>query len=315
MEEGEADRRSGEVTRRWVTVLVVVLAVLDVVVLAVGYRARSGVLPAFSAPEASFSIIPASTPGATTTGDEAGLVFPVLMAVDAEGLVLRATRGACEARFHNPAQVAVGSVTAAMTPADIPDLDEVLGLAILRDDHLRVSGLDDECRVMAVDSTDSGRTWQTLGEGEPAGVWRLDRDTTAESVTGPTGTKLALDCVPASLTNLPDRRAAIACQSGLIYVVGPGSAPAALSAGGFANVSVAGAPRSGRLLVFGSTDECPAQVGALGPAQQPVRMLDCLDLDAAAPLGIAAAGGYVVVQIGDDVMVSEDAGRTFDAAG
>jgi hypothetical protein len=68
-------------------------------------------------------------------------------------------------------------------------------------------------------------------------------------------------------------------------------------------------------LVFGSTDECPAQVGALAPAQQPVRMLACLDLDAAAPLGIAAAGGYVVVQIGDDVMVSEDAGRTFDAAG
>ena len=67
--------------------------------------------------------------------------------------------------------------------------------------------------------------------------------------------------------------------------------------------------------VFGSTDECPAQVGALGPAQQPVRMLDCLGRDAAAPLAIAAAGGYVVVQIGDDLMVSEDAGRTFDAAG
>ena len=177
-------------TRRWVTALVVVLAVLDLVVLAVGYRARSGVLPAFSAPEASFSMIPASTPGAATTGDEAGVVFPVLMAVDADGLVLRATRGACEDRFHNPAQVAVGSVTAAMTPADLPDLEEVLGLAILPDGHLRVSGLDRDCEVMAVDSTDAGRTWRTLGENEPAGVWRLDRDTTAESVTGPAGTEL-----------------------------------------------------------------------------------------------------------------------------
>ena len=58
MEEGEAGRRSGEMTRRWVTVLVAVLAVLDVAVLAVGYRARSGVLPAFSAPEASFTTVP-----------------------------------------------------------------------------------------------------------------------------------------------------------------------------------------------------------------------------------------------------------------
>jgi hypothetical protein len=302
-------------TRRWVTVLVAVLAVLDVVVLAVGYRARSGVLPAFSAPDASFSMIPASTPGAATTGDEAGMAFPVLMAVDAEGLVLRATRGACEDRFHNPAQVAVGSVTAAMTPVDIPDLEEVLGLAILPDDHLRVSGLDDDCHVMAVDSTDSGRTWRTLGENEPAGVWRLDRDTTADSVTGPAGTSLPLDCVPASLSNLPDRRAAIACQSGMIYAVGPGSAPAALSAGGFAKVSVAGAPRSDRFFVFGSTDACPAQVGALGQTQQPINNLACLDVDGAAPLGIAAAGGYVVVQIGDDVMVSEDGGRKFVAAG
>ena len=67
--------------------------------------------------------------------------------------------------------------------------------------------------------------------------------------------------------------------------------------------------------MFGSTDDCPAQVGALGQAQQPISKLDCLDLDGAAPLGIAAAGGYVVVQVGDDVMVSEDAGRSFVAAG
>ena len=47
----------------------------------------------------------------------------------------------------------------------------------------------------------------------------------------------------------------------------------------------------------------------------PIDNLGCLDLDGAAPLGIAAAEGYVVVQVGDDVMVSEDAGRTFVAAG
>jgi hypothetical protein len=305
--------------RRWVTALVVVLAVLDVVVIAVGIRTRSGVLPAFSAPEASYRMIPAGStePEPTpTAGGEASLVGPVLMAVDAEGLVLRATRGACEARFDNPTQVAIGSVkTAAMTPADLPDLAEVLGVAILPGDHLRVSGLDHKCRVMTVDSTDSGQTWRTLDESQPAGVWRFDPDTTAESVTGPAGSRVPVDCVPSSMTNLPAGRGAITCQGGVIDVLTPGFGAAPLSVPGYENLSVAGAPRADRYFVFGSTPACPAQVAALRGAQQSVTQLDCVGVDGAVPQAIAAAGGYVVVQIGDDVMVSEDAGQTFVAAG
>jgi hypothetical protein len=302
--------------RRWITLLVVVLAVLDVAVLAVGYRTRSGVLPAFSTPEASYTMLPPSAAEASSTPDsEATVVGPVLMAVNADGLVLRATRGACEERFDNHAQVAVGSVHAVgMTPADVPDLAEVLGVAILPDDHLRMAGLNDECEPMTVDSTDSGQSWQTLGINEPAGIWHLDPDTTADTVTGPAGSDIPVTCIPVYLTNLPDRRGAISCGGGVIYALAPGSAPIPLSASDFDEPSVAGAPRAGRYYVFGPTAGCEAQVAALAEAQQSLTKLTCIGEDRV-PQAIAAAGRYVVVQIGDDVMVSEDAGRSFVAAG
>ena len=59
-----------------------------------------------------------------------------------------------------------------MTPVDLPEVAEVLGVAILPNDHLRVSGLDQDCEAINVDSTDSGQTWQ-LPTAAPAGIWRL----------------------------------------------------------------------------------------------------------------------------------------------
>jgi hypothetical protein len=315
--------------RRWLIVVVAVLAVLDLGVLAVGYRARAGTLPAWQVPEPAFGWQPPSGPSgdapATSSGTIDTITGPVLMAVDADGLVLRATRGACEERFANTAQVAVGSISSGVKAVELPALAEVLGVAILPDDHLRVSGLrpkegpDGPCAPVTFDSTDSGQTWEPLPEGAAAGIWRLDPDTTADRVTGPAGGVTQLDCVPLQLSNLPGSRAAVSCDGGAFYIVAPRTAPLPLGAGGYDDLSVAAGPRTGRFYVFGSTADCPAQVASASAEQQAVVALECLDPDEVdshkAPLAIAAAGGQVVVQLGNDLMVSDDGGQSFTPVG
>ena len=164
--------------RRWLIVVVAVLAVLDLAVLAMGYQARAGALPGWGEPEPAFTMLPPGTPSGTPSGSSTDattdtITGPVLMAVDADGLVLRATRGACQERFANPAQVAVGSVSTGVTAVEIPALTEVLGVAILPDDHLRVSGLQrneasEECVAVTFDSTDSGRPGSSCRRRRPA---------------------------------------------------------------------------------------------------------------------------------------------------
>jgi hypothetical protein len=297
--------------RRWLTVVVVVLAVLDLAVLAVGYRARAGVTPR-GVPEAAFTMLPPSSESSTPTGES--ITGPVLMAVDADGLLLRASRGACQAQFANPAQVAVGSVSAGVTAVDLPALGEVLGVGILPDDHLRVSGLTPQCDPATFDSTDSGKTWQRLRATAPAGIWRLDADTTADQVTGPAGGTIPLACAPQNISNLADSRGAVSCLNGAFYVLAPRAKPVALAASGYDQLSVAGGLRAGRYFVLGATAQCPAQVGTAAAGLQSVSSLECLGGDRA-PLGIAAAGNNVVVQVGNDLMVSDDGGQNFSAVG
>jgi hypothetical protein len=300
--------------RRWIMVALVVFAVLDLAVLAVGYRTRSGVLPPWQVQEPRFRMQPAalSTVPATPASENA-IAGPVLMAVDATGLVVRATRGACQERFDNPAQVSVGSVRDGngLADVDVPDVIEVLGVSVLPDSHLRVAGLDQDCQVVTVDSTDQGQTWKRLAS---AGIWRLDGDTTAAVVTGPAGKAVPLSCVPRQLLNLPATRALASCDGGAFYVLATAAEPAPLTADGYSGLSVSAATRAGDYYTLGTTDDCVAQVGVLARNRQTVRAADCLDSDTEprSPLAIASAGDLVVVQIGEQLMASEDRGSSFD---
>ncbi len=72
------------------------------------------------------------------------VVGPVLLGVNAAGEVLRATRGACEERFDNPARIWAGNVDDGVAPSAgrASGIREVLGLMVVRRRALRVSGLD-----------------------------------------------------------------------------------------------------------------------------------------------------------------------------
>lgn len=300
--------------RRWVLVAVVVFTVLDLVVLAVAYRARAGVLPPWQVEQPRFSEPPASeaTASASPTGPISG---PVMLAVDASGLVLRATRGACEPRFNSTAQVAVGQVRSGegLASVEVPDVVEVLGIAVLPGGHLRVAGLDAGCQPVYQDSTDGGQSWKRLAA---AGIWRLDRDTTALSVTGPSfGEPAPLDCVPHQLVNMPDLRALVSCDSGSFYVLTPTGKPLPRAAGGFTSLSAAAGTRPGDFYVLGTTEACLAQLGDVLSGRQSVVNRACFSAKDNPPLGIASAGNLVVVQVGDQLAASEDGGRTFDTVG
>ena len=119
---------------------------------------------------------PTTAPTASPV-DEDTVVGPALLGVNAAGDVLRATRGACEERFDNPARIWTGNVDdgdrlAAVEP---PDIREVLGLMVYADGKLRVSGLDEACDPVTFDSTDAGASWQASAASE---LWRLSGDTT-----------------------------------------------------------------------------------------------------------------------------------------
>ena len=121
------------------------------------------------------------------------------------GAARRQRRGRCCERRAAPARS--GSTTrrsvwpsasddgAALTPVDLPGLDEVLGLVVCADGRLRVSGLDDE---LPADDLRLHRLRPDLADASAttAGIWRLDPDTTASSVTGPAGATSQVDCVP-----------------------------------------------------------------------------------------------------------------------
>lgn len=299
--------------RRWILLAVVVFAVIDLGVLAVGYRARAGVLPPWQVEKPRFSMAPASEPAASESPAPT-ITGPVMLAVDASGLVIRATRGACEARFDSTAVVAVGQVRSSdgLTTVEVPDVVEVLGVAVLPDGHLRVAGLDSECHAVYVDSTDGGRSWERQAS---AGIWRLAPDTTADAVSGPLGKDVATPCVPSQVVNLPDGRALVSCGTGTFYVLGSNAKPAARAAGGFTSLTVAPGARAGDFYAFGTTADCLARVGSVVIGRAKVALRACLGDDDLAPLAIASAGNLVVVQVGELLQASEDGASSFDTVG
>jgi hypothetical protein len=291
---------------------VVVLAVLDIVVLGLGYRARGGNLPPLQRTSPSFPVPTATATGEADGVEEDGITGPLFLGVNAEGLVLRATRGACEERSGGPTRVSVGNVDDVgagieLQDVTVPDVREVLGLMVYADGKLRVSGLAEGCDPITVDSTDQGATWTPV---DIAGIWRLPQDTTAGTVTGPGGSSLSIGCPAGQIVNLPGKRAVASCESTAFYAMAVGVPAQSLQAAGFSQLSVTPAPDEGRYYAFGTTQGCGAQVGEVNPEAQAIDDLECLG-DGRAPLAIAAAGDVVVLQVGASAVVSDDGGENF----
>jgi hypothetical protein len=302
--------------RRWGTALLAVLVALDLVVLVLGVQARGGDLPplqrgagaSFTAPTASAS--QTADPSVSTDLIHA----PVLLGANESGLVLRATRGACEPRFDNPAHFWAGHLDDAdgLQPLEVPSLLEVLGLVVLDDGTMRMSGLDETCKGATVVSSDDGATWTA---STSADVWRLSSDTQAAAVTGPGGATIDLDCVPDQIVNLPGQRAIASCSTESFYPLRIGQKePVALSVSGFEDLSVTPIPGGQGYYVLGGTGRCLAQVATVVPDADKPKLGECLP-DDKAPLAIATAGDRVVVQVGADLMVSDDQGDSFDLVG
>ncbi len=295
--------------RRWVPALLAVLVVLDVGVLGLGLRTREGVMPPLQKRSAEFTPAPASSSPSARPGADSGIHGPLLLGANESGLVLRATRGACETRFNDPAKVWVGSLDDGtdLDDVDLPGLHEVLGLFVADTGSMVLSGLDQDCQPTAFESKDEGATWQ---ETTVADVWRLDSDTSAFSVTGPAGKASDVTCAPVQMVNLPGRRAVASCDSSTFYVLQAGKRPVPKAAAPYTNLSVTPAPTEEHYYAFGTTVGCVAQVAEVGVDDDPTETLACLGADRA-PLAIATSGDRVVVQVGDDLMVSSDEGKTF----
>lgn len=296
-------------SRRWSIILVAALVVLDLVVLAVGYRTRSGALPPWQVEDPSFPTSPTGTQDATT-GAGGGISAPLLLAVNADGVVLRATRGACQPQYHKTVEVGVGTIGTDAEPkaVAVEGLAEVLGLMVYPDDSMRIAGLDSGCDPVSYSSSDLGRTWQSSAGSGP-GIWALDPDTTQPSMTGPFGRSVHMDCTPDQVVNLPDRKALAMCASTTFYQLAQGKAPAPIQANGFSQLSAVPARESGHFYVFGTTS-CGARVGEVVADVQAVNQLNCFGKDVA-PLAIGVSGDRIVVQVGDQMQVSTDGGQTF----
>ena len=172
----------------------------------------------------------ASPPTASPTGERPAttqVVGPVLLGVNAAGDVLRATRGACEERFDNPARIWAGNVDdgVALSAVEPPASREVLGLMVYADGRLRVSGsisTTDDAMPVTFDSTDGGATWQTHRRRVDA----LAPVRRRHGVHGhrSLGADVAVPCPAAQIVNLPARRALASCARADLLHARPGGA-------------------------------------------------------------------------------------------
>jgi hypothetical protein len=300
-------------SRRWGVALVVALVVLDVLALGAGLRARGGWLPPWQKKDPTFVVTDASASPSAESGT--GISAPLLLGMNPAGLVLRATRGACEARFDNPARVWVTHIGDDTAPVEVTptDIREVLGLMVFAAGTLRLAGLDEHCKAVVLDSTDGGQTWRS-GSTDSPGIWQLSGNVQASSVLDPRGDSRPTQCVPDQIVNLPVRRAIISCDNGVFAVLSPHGKPEAHSAGSLSHLSVAAGARPGHFYAFGSTAKCDAVLSDVDTSS-PSPTTTCLGESNKLPLAVVTSGDRLLLQLGFDLMVSDDGGHTFDPVG
>jgi hypothetical protein len=256
-----------------------------------------------------------TSPSPTSTAVAGQVTGPLFLAMNGDGVVLRAVRGACEARFAKTAQVSVGQVRSGsidMRTVSIPELKEALGVMVYDDDTLRVTGLDDQCKTVTFDSDDLGQSWSRSGSSEATGIWHLEGDTTSVDVTGPRGATTPLECVPAQILNLPERKAVASCAAAQFYLLSPRAGARAVSVDGYTSLGAAPSMSEDRWFVFGGTAGCAAQLSGTVLSRSQTDTLACFG-PGLAPLAVASSGHFVLAQAGEQLQLSDDDGQTFNA--
>jgi len=295
------------------------LFVVDLLVVFLGYRAHTGVLPPLQREAPAFEVDPTSEEQPTSAPVDADeVVGPALLSINAAGDVLRATRGACDPAADNAARIWTGNIDdgAALTMVEAPGISEVLGLMVLPGGVLRMSGLDDGCEPVVLDSTDAGASWIS---NATAGLWTLLTDDEATGVLNPAGDLLEAPCPSTQVVNLRRGRAVFSCESSTFFAVDRSVDPdtesaQALPAPDYADLSATAGFDEGTFFVFGGTAECTASFAVAVPAVPRVTEQECFE-EQKAPLAIASAGDLLVIQLGNDLRVSRDQGETFDPVG
>jgi hypothetical protein len=254
--------------------------------------------------EASPTWTPAPRPAGMRpagTGDASGSAR-ILLDVDVRGTIVRAVRGTCPSTTATALSVSrdAGASWVAVD-AGVP---QVLGVGALHDSPTWYVGTDETCRPVGRESTDGGETWHS---GSVAGRWYLNPDPASTVVASP---RLVADvgCVPLNLAAVDERRAGVACANGDVRVTGDGGDSWTTTAGlpGLGAVAFASGDR-GFALVSGA--DCRAEV--LRTDDGGVSWMSQSCLGDVKPRALAAAGDFVVAQVGSDLLVSRDTGRTW----
>lgn len=253
-------------------------------------RAAGPALTAITPPPAAIPV--SDSAAAPATGR-------ILLAVNSNGVVVRASRGSCPSGV--PTALSVSSDSGTSWGRVDTLAAQVLRVGATESGTIWFVGSDVTCRPVERESGDAGVTWRPGGSH---GVWHLGPDAASTNIAGP-GLVSDVGCVPVALDNVDARRAAAVCVDGDIRRTDDAGDTwrTVSSFPGAVSLALAGADR-GYLLA--ETDDCRAAVLRTDDAAKTWRPLACLGN--AAPRAIAAAGEFAAAQIGPELLISRDTG-------
>jgi hypothetical protein len=262
--------------------------------------------PSPASPRAGASSDPSSTPdGSAVVGEQP---LPAYVDVDAEGTVLRASRGACDG---TGAAVVTVSTNLGKTfrKRDLDGLAEVLRAETTTDSGLLVVGRDEACELSRWTSQDNGRTWAR--EAGAGGAWYLAPSARRQVVFSPAG-RQRTPCVPVALSTMGSDVVRILCEDGQVQGTSDEGESWVTLGRLEGAVSIAfSTPGDG--VALAEQDGCPAAVMETSDGGTDWTQQTCLDGDE--PLAVALGADVSVAQVDDQLYVSADGGEDWSPAG
>jgi hypothetical protein len=248
-----------------------------------------------------------------TAAESAG----ILLQIGADGVILRAARGACPSTAAAALAISRDSgVTWTPVPAAVA---QVLAVGASSAGTLWFVGTDSSCRPTARESRDGGAGWTP---GSVRGRWYLNPDPASTDVASP---RLLsnVGCVPAALAGIDARRAVALCTGGDIRVTDD-SGDTWITASRIPGAVSLSFDSTERGYALAAARGCPAAVLRTVDGAQTWARVACLGDDAPMAIaaassraagtltaGDAAAADTVVAQVGAVLSVSRDGGRSW----
>lgn len=227
---------------------------------------------------------------------------PVVLALAADGTVLRATRGSCD--DEAALRVALAAPGAGPRPVTAPPLRTVRAARADAAGFV-LAGADTRCRPAAARTDDGGRTWRRTALPR---MWLLGEDV-RRPLLAPGGRAMPAPAscpAPRDVIRTTDDTAYLVCDAG-VEAIGraPASGPWALE--GVRQVAM-DSPRRGVALVADAACDARAYLLVSGGADWLPG--PCLG-EGVEPLGVVMRGETVVAQVGSVLRASRDGGRTW----